>query len=239
MGCFQSRDDYENPKFPEEKNIRKWEVELGFREKTFYEIISLLNSKIILEGEEISFKKLDAFLHQNFSNPDVSNIFQHNLFKTRDKTRNKIDCKYIKFLFLLMCTADKIPYSFSGSSKILDKVEYMYNIVTNGEEENFRRDELELMLEPLFIVSCDILPQSYINSKYSTQEVLEEEQYLTVLKYETGMIKDKFFQNLFGDEKKESMSLVEFNEKVLENPYVRFIFLKYFFRFLQVDIFAK
>jgi hypothetical protein len=123
-----------------------------------------------------------------------------------------------------MCTADKIPFSFSGSSKILDKVEYMYNIVSNGEEEIFRRDELELILEPLFIVSCDILPQSYIKSKYSTQEVLEEEQYLTVLKFELGMIKDKFFINFFGDEKRESMSLVEFNEKVLENPYVRFIY---------------
>jgi hypothetical protein len=216
MGCFQSRDSYENPVFPEEKNIRKWEISLGLRDKIFYEIVSSFNSKIILEGEEISHKKLDSFLIQDFTNPDVSIIFQHSFFKNK----NKIDCKYIKFLFLLMCSADRIPESNGNKSKILDKVEYMYNVVTNAEDDNFKRLDLELLLEPLFVISCEILPQSYINCKYTTKDILEEENYLLKLKDYTMQIKNKFFDIVFCASEKDEISLEDLNKRVLESPEV-------------------
>lgn len=218
MGCFQSRDNYLNPIFPEEKNIRTWEIGLGLKDKIFYDIVSTFNSKIILEGEEISHTKLSSFLIQNFTNPDVNIIFQHSFFRNK----NKVDCRYIKFLFLLMCSADRIPESDGKRSEILDKVEYMYNIITNAEDNYFKRIDLELILEPLFVISCEIIPQTYINCKYTTKDILEEESYLLKLKEHLMQIKNKFFDIVFCTKDKDEISLEDLNKRVIESPEVKF-----------------
>jgi hypothetical protein len=79
---------------------------------------------------------------------------------------------------------------------------------------------LELLLEPLFVISCEILPQSYINCKYTTKDILEEENYLLKLKDYTMQIKNKFFDIVFCASEKDEISLEDLNKRVLESPEV-------------------
>ena len=81
MGCTHDRIDnsnYEDPFYPEERDIRKWEISLGFFNKTFFEVVSEFNSKNFLEDEEITNKKFESFLNKVFRDKNKDMLFDMN-----------------------------------------------------------------------------------------------------------------------------------------------------------------
>lgn len=204
---------FDDPKYPEELNIRKWEHSLGFSYKIFYDMIFNLNSKTILEGEEITLKKLEKIFNNSLKNfnRDSLNLFQNKIFKTK----NKVDIKFVKFMLFLLCPSD-----FMRDNKILDKVEFIHNLLNDYDSNEVSRDILELTLDPIFTLACDVMPLCYKNSKeIFGGSLLKEELYLLKLKEKCQQIKTVYFDLIF--DKRENISIFEFNEIIVENPLVK------------------
>ena len=120
----------------------------------------------------------------------------------------------VKLILLLLCPSDYIR-----DSKTLDKVEFIHNLLNEFESNELRRDLLELTLDPIFTLACETMPVCYKNSKEIFGDTLHrDELYLLQLKDKYQQIKTAYFNLIF--ETRETISIYEFNEVIVENPLV-------------------
>jgi hypothetical protein len=228
MGCNHTKlVTYLDSKYSEEKQIRQWEDSLGFREMKFVEIVKEFNSKLLLDGEKISFSKFENFLLQHFRKGNSREIFRNKFFHMNDKNKVYLDSRCIKYVFLVLCPLNTIECSnitptpeFNSKGYYIDKAEFIYTTIKdddlNDESEELDKLSVYALLESLVIISCEILPKCYIESK--KQSLSSNEGYLNQLKDFTSDIVTKITDELFQGS--PTIGLNELNKKFEEDPFV-------------------
>lgn len=218
MGCTHGRTNYiDSSKFEQEKYIRKWENDLGLKNKTFFDLISNFNSKIILEGEEIPQSKLDNFITTNFNNNAyLKDVLSFPIFHVK----NKIDCRIIKFLFFSLCPIEILTNDSATVTYTIDKAEYLFTHVKETDEAN-ENDELDrfglgMAIEPVITIACEVIPDCYIKHK-KTEITKEEDKYLSKLRDFIPHIREKIVDDLFKN--KNTVGLCDISQAFEENPY--------------------
>lgn len=171
MGCINVSKSYFDINNSEERELRKWEKELGAYTIDFNQI----HQKIAHKLTSISVKIIKRITEQHFSSA-FAKLFDNEFF-FYEGNKDEIDINKATILFFLLTSQGMITSSFSFYT---DKSYYFYLQVKNREEEELsealtKDSEMKKFIVSLIDVACVGFPRIYLkNTNQAEKGVVNE-----------------------------------------------------------------
>ena len=154
IGCSGTKsEEYSANEFEVESEIREWEFKFKILDKSFLELFSKYNLKLLVETQKIPKSHVLNFFSLEFNHKMFNDILDNDIFLIREEKNKSYDAEKIKYIIFLLTKSSVLHHG----SKIQDKAKYLYIFATEDEGESMiMKENLNLLffVESIVTISC-------------------------------------------------------------------------------------
>ena len=218
MGAESTKTGYLVSKYSMESEVREWEMKLGTFEKSCMQIMSKINTKLLVyDCENIPKTNLINFFNLEFKENAFNNIINNEIFKTSSQTESRYDPDMIKILFFLLTVSQTSP---DKSNKYQDKAKLLCSFVKDDNEElnsplHRENPVFAEFIETCVYISTITLVEAFLIENPSTR--IEKD--LKNLKNFQKEIVEEILNELFSNTQGSALTFKLLNEIMEKNPF--------------------
>lgn len=220
MGCDQPKGRSNVTKYEIENEIRQWEQNsTEFGTKYFLDVVFDINTKIHLDGEEMTREKFENYFLRCYDKRTTQDFFENDMIR---KEENKYDTLKIKSLLFLLTNSKRIETV--KNCYFYDKANYLFSYVKDYDRDEYEFIDrsskgLKIFLTDLVDFSLFLIPDLWLKFE-KRGEQFEKNKFFTIRNKKISLI-DEIINKIFNDEinlDKTKITLDSLNEMFDYNP---------------------